>query len=558
MNFLANLSIIPVGIAVSAIGILGFVIFFNNRNSITNRTFLWFSLIAILWNTTSYLSYQFTSTVLILWLLRIQLFFAVWYCFFLFRFFYVFPNEKIIFSKIHKFIIIPFVALTSLVTLSPLAITEVNRASNQGKSGDVIGLGMILFGVTVVSLIASGIVVFFEKRKRKKGKERTPYNYILIGTIITFSLYIVFNFVFPVFLQNVRYISYGAIFSFPFIAFTSYAIIRHRFLDVKVISTEILVFVLSAVTLIEILTSQSIPVVLVRILEFFLVLVIGILLIRSVVREVKQREQLEILDKQLEAANQQLKILDQARAEFITIASHQLRTPPATIKWYLAAILDGDYGKFDESVKQELRKTASTNNSMIALIDDLLNASRIERGKMEFVFVPTNLTEITQITVDQLLPQAEMRKLKLVFEKPKVDLPIISADKEKLRQVINNLIDNAIKYTTEGTIEVTLSQTKTDVILKVTDSGRGVAPGQLGEIFKKYERGASPARNSSGLGLGLYVAKVIIDQHKGKIWVESKGEGKGSSFIFSLPIKAQLTDSEFDLAKGQATPPGKT
>jgi len=463
-----------------------------------------------------------------------------------------------VFSKIHNHLVIPLVAFASVIALTPLALTEVNRFNGQGQSGDVVGLGMIVFGVTAVSLIASGIVIFIEKRKRAPKTQTKQYNFILTGTIFTFALYIVFNFVFPVFLQNVHFIPYGAIFTFPFIALTSYVIIKHGFLGVKVISTEILVFALSVVTLIEVLISQNVSTMLLRVMEFFLVLGFGVLLIRSVIREVKQREQLEILTKQLEAANEQLKILDQARAEFITIASHQLRTPPATIKWYLAAILDGDYGKFDDSVKDQLRKTMSTNNSMIALIDDLLNASRIERGKMEFIFQPTNMDEITQITVDQLLPQAEMKKLQLVYNKPISPLPILNADKEKLRQVINNMIDNAIKYTMAGKIEVTLSQTAKDIMVKVTDSGRGVSKDQLKGIFQKYERGKTPARNSSGLGLGLYVAKVIVEQHKGKIWVESKGEGKGSSFIFTVPIKAALTETVFDLTKNQAATPAKS
>ncbi|MBX4186817.1 MAG: hypothetical protein KW802_00975 [Candidatus Doudnabacteria bacterium] len=551
MDPLANFSLIPVGIAIASIGILGFVVFFNNHKSVTNRTFLWFALVAILWNSSNYLAYQFTENIIILWLLRAQLFFAVWYCFFLFRFFYVFPMERIVFSKIHRMLVIPIVALTSLVALSPYALTQVNKLSENGESGDIVGLGMILFGVVVVSLIASGIVVFIEKRRRSKSENKKQFNDILIGTVITFSLYIVFNFIFPVFLQNVRFIPYGAVFTFPFIAFTSYVIIRHRFLGVKVISTEVLVFVLSVVTLFELLIANNSFVVTLRVIEFLLVLTFGVLLIKSVIREVKQREKLEELTMKLEAANEQLKVLDRARADFITIASHQLRTPPATIKWYLAAILDGDYGKFDETVREQLRKTMSTNNSMIALIDDLLNASRIERGKMEFIFQPTNLIEITQITVDQLLPQAEMRRLQLIFKKPATPLPIITADKEKLRQVINNFIDNAIKYTQSGKIVVELSKTAKDLMVKVTDSGRGVTPDQISHIFEKYDRGKSPARNSSGLGLGLFVAKVIVEQHKGKIWVESKGEGKGSSFIFTVPINAKLDKAEFDLAKTQ-------
>ncbi len=258
-----------------------------------------------------------------------------------------------------------------------------------------------------------------------------------------------------------------------------------------------------------------------------------------------------LLYEQLEQANNQLKILDQARSEFITIASHQLRTPPATIKWYLASILDGDFGKLPTEAATQLRKTQWTNDSLISLIDDLLNVSRIERGKMEFLFEPIDILAITQLTVDQLAPQAENKKLKLVFERPIKPLPMITADKEKLRQVINNFIDNAIKYTKTGQVTVDLSATETDVILRVTDTGRGVKAEMIQSIFDKFDRGKEAVRNSTGLGLGLYVAKVIIDQHMGKIWVESSGEGKGSSFIFSIPIKNNLEKSEFDLTKDQ-------
>jgi histidine kinase len=144
-----------------------------------------------------------------------------------------------------------------------------------------------------------------------------------------------------------------------------------------------------------------------------------------------------------------------------------------------------------------------------------------------------------------------MRKLQLVFEKPKEAFPIINADKEKLRQVINNFVDNAIKYTQKGKVVVSLSKTKKDLIVKVTDTGRGIATDQTENIFKKYDRGKTAARNSSGLGLGLYVAKVVIEQHGGKIWAESKGEGKGSSFIFTIPIDTKLESNVFDLAKDQ-------
>jgi signal transduction histidine kinase len=247
-----------------------------------------------------------------------------------------------------------------------------------------------------------------------------------------------------------------------------------------------------------------------------------------------------LLYEQLKFLNNQLRLLDKARAEFISIASHQLRTPPATIKWYVGAVMDGDFGPLTPDLKAALERVQTSNNGQISLIDDLLNASRIERGKMEFFFEMGNVEELTKAAYEQLVPQAEMHKLKLLYVPPEKPLPPVMLDKEKVRQVVNNFIDNAIKYTKQGMVTVHYDLTPTDVVVKVTDSGRGVAPEVAPKLFGKYSRGKDSATAASGLGLGLYVAKVIIETNNGKIWVESPGEGLGSTFAFSLPIHSTL------------------
>lgn len=257
-----------------------------------------------------------------------------------------------------------------------------------------------------------------------------------------------------------------------------------------------------------------------------------------------------LLYEQLKGLNEQLKALDKARAEFISIASHQLRTPPTTIKWYVDAVLSGDFGELLPEVKASLERVQSTNNSQISLIDDLLNASRIERGKMEFFFEMGDLAELARITYEQLIPQAQIKKLQLVYTPPAAALPEVMMDKEKVRQVINNFIDNAIKYTKQGEVAVSIEHTQSDLVLKVRDTGRGVAPDVIPILFAKYTRGKDAASAATGLGLGLYVAKVIIEQNHGKIWVESEGVGKGSTFAFSLPIESNLEPtSVVDLAE---------
>lgn len=260
-----------------------------------------------------------------------------------------------------------------------------------------------------------------------------------------------------------------------------------------------------------------------------------------------------LLYQQLADANSQLQALDKARAEFITIASHQLRTPPSTIKWYLNSVLAGDFGELSPEVKAALERTNVTNEIQISTISDLLNASRIERGKLEFFFQEDNIEPIVKSLVDQLEPLSEMHKQHLVYHKPAATVPNIMMDQEKIRQVINNMIDNAIKYSKQGDIEVSLEVDDEFVSVRVKDHGKGMPPEEVHKLFQKYVRGQDSATHATGLGLGMYVAKVIIDQHNGKIWAESPGLGQGSTFAFSLPIHSSVkATSVVDLTKEMA------
>ncbi len=337
-----------------------------------------------------------------------------------------------------------------------------------------------------------------------------------------------------------------------FVFFLSYLVVKYQSFNIKVLSTQVLVgtiwFFLVSILFIRSIENVRIIVV----LTLLLLGILGSLLIKSVKREVKQREQLQFLTWQLQSANEQLKILDQARAEFISIASHQLRTPPATIKWYMSSLLAGDYGPFTDDQKKQLNIIHQTNNGLISLIEDMLNVSRIERGKMEFLFTETNMLELAELAFNQLIPMATDKKLLFNFIKPEQNLPKVMADKEKIRQVMNNLIDNALKYTPKGSVTAAICERNGQIVFSVKDSGKGVSEQEKTSIFQKFSRGKESVKHSAGLGLGLYVAKIIIEQHKGKIWAESEGEGKGSTFAFSIPINSGLTATTLlDLTKDQ-------
>ncbi len=270
--------------------------------------------------------------------------------------------------------------------------------------------------------------------------------------------------------------------------------------------------------------------------------------IKSLINVVAVALDKALLYEKLKVANEQLKALDKARAEFISIASHQLRTPPATIKWYLGAILSGDFGVLSDDLKAAISRTNVTNEAQIATIDDLLNASRIERGKLEFFFEENPLEPVISTLVEQMIPLASLKKLELQYVKPTGTLPNILMDKEKIRQVLNNMIDNAIKYSKTGTVRVSLKQENDNLVVRVTDNGKGVSADELKTIFDKYSRGHDSVTHATGLGLGMYVAKVIVEQHNGQIWAESPGVGKGSTFCFSLPVHSELQATTVDLA----------
>jgi len=551
MNFLLNLDLLTVGVVIAATGILGFIAFFNNPKSITSKTFLIFCLLTITWGTLNYLSYQVHDPKLAILLLRISIACAVWHSFFLFQLLYIFPEESFIFSRSYKYGLRSLVLLASLLNLTPFTFSKVAEVSSTGQVVKVVnGPGIALFTFLILGLIIGGIVVFIKKIKNGKKINSKQGRPVLIGIIITFALILIFNFIFPAFLNNSRYITMGALFIFPFVVGTGYSIFKHKFLELKVVSTEILTFILAIIILLEVITSTDFFTVIFRISIFLLVVALGILLIKSVIREIQQREQLEILSKELEDANEKLKALDLARAEFISIASHQLRTPPATIKWYMSSILSGDYGKIPKEAFTQLEKVQTTNNGLISLIEDILNVSRIERGKMEFMFQEIELSEIATQAYEQLIPIAKEKGLKYTFKKPKKTLPKIMADREKLKQVMNNIIDNSIKYTPKGSVEVSLSATLTDIVFEVKDTGKGFSKEEESQIFQKFSRGKESLKHSAGLGLGLYVAKIIIEQHKGKLLAQSTGEGKGSKFSFTIPIHSGIkTTTLVDLGK---------
>lgn len=379
-----------------------------------------------------------------------------------------------------------------------------------------------------------------QQQKRATGIEERQFRFVLVGSLITFTLLIVFNFVFPTFLDNAQFVPLGAVFIFPFAIFTAYAIIKHHFLNVKIFTTEILAFILATVTLFQVTLSGNITQLIVRFTIFMLVLVFGILLIRSVMKEVKAREEIERLAKDLAKANEQLKELDQRKSEFVSLASHQLRSPLTAIKGYASMLLEGSFGDLTPKVSDVVGRVYHSSQRLVVIIEDFLTISRIEQNRLKYDFQTVDLKKIVKTTVEDMQKTAQSKDLKLSFECSKTDMYHMTADIGKITQVVGNLIDNAIKYTQKGYVKTILTKNneKNTVRLVIQDSGIGMSGNTIERLFQKFSRAKDANKiYVSGTGLGLYVAYQIVQAHHGKIWAESLGEGKGSTFYVELPAE---------------------
>jgi len=232
------------------------------------------------------------------------------------------------------------------------------------------------------------------------------------------------------------------------------------------------------------------------------------------------------------------KTVEKLKTEFVSLSAHQLRTPLSAIKWTLKMILDGDLGKITKEQREYLEKTYLSNERMINLINDLLNVTRIEEGKYLFRPQSVDLCEAVQDVVDSYQDPIKQRKISFQFKNPNNSLPKVNADEEKIKLVIQNLIDNAISYTPQGgKVVASLKETDGKIEFSVKDTGIGIEKSQQNRVFSKFFRTRNATRvKTRGTGLGLYIAKNIIAAHNGKIWFESE-KGKGSTFYFTLPVE---------------------
>lgn len=258
---------------------------------------------------------------------------------------------------------------------------------------------------------------------------------------------------------------------------------------------------------------------LLALLSFVVVVTLGLLLFRSNEREIAVRHEVERLSEE--------------KSEFMTFASHEIRNPITAMRGLASELADDTFGTLPKEAREAAEKILVAGNEVLALISEFLNKSKSELGQISYALTEFDAAKSISALIEGFKPNAEVKGLAISARLP--ERPVtVRADESKLKEVVGNLIDNAIKYTKTGSVTVSVEKKDKVVRIVVSDTGAGIPGETMSKLFQKFSRADAAKANLFGTGVGLYLAKTFIEGMGGKIWAESEGAGKGARFIIEF------------------------
>jgi len=520
--------------------IIGLIVLIRDRKDIIARFFLLIIFSIILWIISNLLLDFIRNPFIGLFAAKSAYIGAILIASSFLYFVLIFPKKDYRVSKKLKAFILLCTLIFILFAISNLLVKKVEIFS--WGVNIVPGLFYPFFMVYFIGFMTTSLLILIKKLYLENGIERLQIFYLFIGVMLATIGSSLTNLIIPYFTGDFSISTYGPLFALFFVGFTAFAILKHNLFNIKVIATELLTFAIWIAVLFELLVADTWKE---RFFEgglLLFVIVFGILLIKSVLKEVHQREEMEKLSKELKVINEKMVEMDKMKAGMYSFVSHQIKAPMGIVKGFAELLAQNAYGKLPKKAKETAENIEKAANRLIRLVEDFLDLRRIEEGRMEYEFKEINLVDLVKSVFEELKLLAEQKKLKFDLEIKKsrnleTEKIMIKADEQRLRQVIMNLIENSIKYTQSGFVKVECQMSdvkgQKSVLFSVSDSGMGIKKEILPELFEQFKR-AKETRVIQGTGLGLYVAREIVKAHGGEIWAESEGEGKGSRFYVKL------------------------
>lgn len=514
------------------VAFFGLFIFINNKKGLTNKILFYLTCAISAWLFSDLVLWATDRPELSMFFWSLEIILEPLIYVFALRFFYVFiDKQENLKAKIISYtLLIPtFLLAPTSLALTGFNLTNCDRVAIEGilpKYGYFVEIIIVLWVV---------LLAFDRYRKNKEWSTRKQIIFTALGICLFLFSFSLGN-IAEVITEN-WYIGQIGYIGIPvFLGILSYQIVRFKAFNIKIIGSEVLVTSIwfLIVSILFVRTVENARVVVSLTLMLFTIL--GIYLIRSVKREVEQREKIELLAKDLEFANSKLTDLDQMKSEFLSLASHQMRAPLTAMKGYTSMLIEGEFGTLPPKAEESVKVIMRSNQNLINIVNDFLNISRIEQGKMIYEKTVFKIKDLVKEVVEEHKLNIEKGKLSIKVEIPNNFESEVNADRDKIRQVIGNIIDNSVKYTINGGITVSLHSDSEKVMIKIKDTGIGIDPSEVGKLFNKFSRSKSANKtNVIGTGLGLYIAQKMAEDQGGKIKVFSEGEGKGSTFTIELP-----------------------
>ena len=545
---------------------LDLVIFLGSKN-LSSRIFAAFTFIAALWATSYSLHMAVSTASAALFFVKIDLELGILISFGFYYFSLIYPDDHLPKNKIRLFFCMIFTALlfyiflfhTNFLLYGAYRISEPTRwAWNQSQ---IIWIYSIVFFV----LWGLGIKNIYRRLIHSNNRnERANLLYMFVALLIGVTPPFLLDIILPFsnFSDYYKFGWLGPMTSAIWIFIIAHSIIKYRQMNVKVVAAEVLAISMAVIFFINIFTDFSIGV-FGRIITFTVFVIVGFFLIKLVLQDAKQREQLESLNAELKDLNEnlqkkvddqtkeikksyevekrariELQKLDQNKNDFIIITQHHLRTPLTQIRWYADSILKGLYGNVSFEISEAVSRIGIASEKLTKTLNSFIDITQLKIGMKVLNLSPINIRNIIEILISEFSADIKNKKISVSFPEDGRDWPLVLADHDQIKDACSILIDNAVKYNNEGgNINIYANQNDKMLSVFIENSGIGLDADDRERILKQSFFRSRDAKklNPLGMGVGLLVAKAIINANHGDISIDSKGDGKTVVATITLP-----------------------
>lgn len=458
-----------------------------------------------------------------------------------------FVSEHVEISKKTKLFAV--VALSVVIFLVQIPFLEWAVVKNITEVGiekvETFGYGYAVYLAFIFWYFGGGLTALFKKFFKTKKDPKlyatvgNQLRYVIWGTSIAIIVGITTNVIFPN-IGVVGFYWFGPAGTLIMVLFISYAITRHKLWDFRLIAIELFIALLILTILLQVLIAETVSERVVKSVIFAVVALFSYYVIKNLLEEVRARERLEQLAEDLAHANRRLQVIDQEKSDFVSITSHQFRTPLTVIGGYTSMLLEGSFKPLKNKDQREvLDKMFQASKRLVFTIEEFLNISRLERNEMRYRFEKANIKLLVGNVISVFQDIIKQADISFSFHVEDAESYLVYVDIEKTKTVVGNILDNAVKYTPRGgniTVRLSKNVKEGKIILEVADTGIGIPNEMKHRLFEKFSRAPGVSKlHTEGRGLGLYIAQQIMKTQRGDIHVFSEGLNKGSIFTLHFP-----------------------